>query len=114
LDRIDPGKPYQNGAHEKMRLDMMKEREHKIDGDLKMHQTIFKVWRKEYNEERPHEALNMKKPAKVNDRGFTIYQGRKILISNGFNVGLDIKQKDRVKVWFAHAPSWPRNIMKSI
>jgi hypothetical protein len=130
LDRIDPGKPYQNGAHERMHLDMMKELEHKIDGDLKMHQSIFEVWRKEYNEERPHEALNMKKPAQVytnsprkykkydqfvypnefisrqvNDRGYTIYKGRRIFISNafnGFNLGLDVKQKDKIKVWFAN------------
>ena len=42
LDRIDPGKPYQNGAHERMHLDMKNELEHKIDGDLKIHQSIFR------------------------------------------------------------------------
>ena len=130
LDRIDPGKPYQNGAHERMHLDMKNELEHKIDGDLKIHQSMFEIWRKEFNEERPHEALDMKKPSQVytkstrkykkidhfdypnnyisrqvNDRGYTIYKGRRIFLSNafnGFNVGLDIKQKDRVKVWFAN------------
>jgi hypothetical protein len=127
LDRIDPGKPYQNGAHERMHLDMKNELEHKIDGDLKIHQSMFEIWRKEFNEERPHEALAMKKPAQVytkstrkykkidhfnypnnyisrqvNDGGYTTYKGRRIFLSNafnGFNIGLDVKQ-DRVKVWF--------------
>jgi len=109
---------------------MKNELEHNIDGDLKIHQSMFEIWRKEFNEERPHEALDMKKPAQiytksirkykkidyfvypsdyisrqVNDRGYTIYKGRRIFLSNafnGFNVGLDIKQKDRVKVWFAN------------
>jgi len=131
LDRIDPGKPYQNGAHERMHLDMMNELERKIDGDLKMHQSIFEVWRREYNEERPHQALGMKKPAQiyvpsprtyrtvdrfvypekfisrqVNDKGYTIYKGRRIFISNafnGFNVGLDVKKTTkRVNVWFSN------------
>ena len=129
LDRIDPGKPYQNGAHERMHLDMMKELEGKIDGDLNLHQSVFEVWRKEFNTERPHQALDMKKPAQlyikskrkyepvdaleypgkilsrqVNDRGFTFYKGHKVFLSNafnGFNVGLDVKTES-IKVWFAN------------
>lgn len=130
LDRIDPGKPYQNGSHERMHLDMKNELENKIDGDLKLHQSIFETWRKEYNNERPHETLNMKKPdqiyikserkyrkfdhfvypntfisRQVNDRGYTIYKGRRIFISNafnGFNVGMDTKNIQNVKIWFSN------------
>lgn len=129
LDRIDPGKPFQNGSHERMHLDMKKELEGKIDGDLNLHQSVFEVWRKEYNTERPHQALDMKKPAQVytksknkykqidellyphkflsrqvNNRGYTFYKGRKVFLSNafnGFNVGLEVKT-EFIKVWFAN------------
>jgi putative transposase len=130
LDRIAPGKPQQNGSHERMHLDMYNELEGKINGDLKMHQSIFEVWRNEYNTERPHEALGMKKPAQVyekskrkyreadlikypqgvlsrlvNNRGNMFYKGRRIFISNafnGFNVGLDDRPRECMKVWFAN------------
>ncbi len=62
LDRIEPGCPYQNGAHERMHLDMSCELEGQIDGDIRLHQKVFEKWRKEFNQERPHEALEMKTP----------------------------------------------------
>ncbi|MDH5647478.1 MAG: integrase core domain-containing protein [Candidatus Heimdallarchaeota archaeon] len=129
LDRIDPGSPYQNGAHERMHLDMMRELEKKIDGDLKLHQSVFEIWKKEFNTERPHEALGMKTPSSVyvkskrrymeieeiaypsgfrsrnvNDRGCITYRTKRIFISNAFaafNVGLDVNAADDVPVWFA-------------
>jgi len=129
LDRIDPGKPYQNGAHERMHGDMKKELEGKIDGNLNLHQSVFNIWRKEFNTERPHQALDMKKPTQiyikskrkykvidaleypgkilsrqVNDRGCTFYKGHKVFLSNafnGFNVGLEVKTES-IKVWFAN------------
>lgn len=129
LDRIDPGSPQQNGAHERMHLDMKKELEGKIDGSLKMHQHVFNVWRKEFNEERPHESLSMKTPAmvyckserqyegsvdlleypkgfksrQVNDRGYINYNGHRIFISNalgGYNVGLKARGNISCEVWF--------------
>lgn len=130
LDRIDPGKPYQNGSHERMHLDMMNELERKIEGDLKLHQSVFDVWRKEFNTERPHESLDMKTPSQVyvksnrkfrpvntlvypkdflsrqvNNRGYTLLKGRKIFLSNafnGFNVGFEGIKNPDVKVWFAN------------
>lgn len=130
LDRIDPGSPYQNGAHERMHLDMKKELEGKISGSLKMHQHIFDVWRKEFNTERPHEGLDMKTPVKVyrrsisqyeemierieypagyksrqvNDRGCINQNGKRIFITNalcGYNVGLKWNRKESIDVWFA-------------
>ena len=116
LDRIDPGSPYQNGSHERMHLDMQKELEGKISGNLKLHQKVFDVWRQEYNEERPHEALKMKTPAsiyrksiksyrqysgieypdgfisrKVHDKGIFCLKERRIFFSNaltGFDIGI--------------------------
>jgi transposase InsO family protein len=37
LDRIEPGSPHQNGAHERMHLDMSRELEGQIDGNLRVH-----------------------------------------------------------------------------
>jgi transposase InsO family protein len=129
LDRIDPGAPYQNGAHERMHLDMKKELENKISGSLKLHQSIFNEWRIEFNEERPHESLSMNTPSliyykserlydgitdwlvyphgyisrKVNDRGVLNHKGRRIFITNalcGYNVGLKPKDRSILEVWF--------------
>jgi putative transposase len=129
LDRIDPASPYQNGAHERFHLDIKKELEKKIDGSLKMHQQVFNVWRDEYNEERPHEGIDMKTPAmlynkserkydvdveymeypggylsrQVNDRGYINYKGHRIFISNafaGYNVGLKKNGLNNFEVCF--------------
>jgi transposase InsO family protein len=62
IDRSAPGHPEHNGSHERMHLDMMKELQNKVFGDLKQHQKMFDRWKKEFNEVRPHEALGMKTP----------------------------------------------------
>jgi transposase InsO family protein len=131
LDRIEPGKPYQNGAHERMHLDMRNELEGQIDGDIRYHQKVFEDWRKEFNEERPHESLRMKTPAmvykvseityepgliefeypknyksrNVNSRGFVNYKGKRYFIGNpfnGYNVGIDIDKTGQLNVWFGN------------
>jgi transposase InsO family protein len=129
LDRIDPGCPYQNGAHERMHRDMKKELEGQIDGSLNEHQKVFDQWREEYNTERPHEALGMKCPSdyymnserkydpeitdieypqrykvrKVNDRGFFNYDKKRCFIGNpfaGYSIGLRVGQDKKTEIWF--------------
>lgn len=128
LDRIDPGAPYQNGGHERMHLDIKKELESKIVGSLRLHQSVFDSWRNEYNNERPHESLQMKTPGeiynkseraydgedfqleypngflnrKVNDRGAICHRGKKIFITNalqGLFVGVKHRGKILEEVW---------------
>jgi transposase InsO family protein len=65
LDRIDPGHPEQNGDHERMHLDIANELEDKVPGGTIEHQGAFEVWRDTFNNERPHEALGMKRPGEV-------------------------------------------------
>jgi len=65
LDRIVPGHPEQNGAHERMHRDMAMEVEYGAGGDLREQQAALEVWRNEFNEERPHEALGMRVPAEL-------------------------------------------------
>lgn len=75
LDRIDPGCPYQNGAHERMHRDMAADLERRIDGDLIRHQAALETWRQTYNHERPHEALGMGYPAEVYKNSPRRYEG---------------------------------------
>lgn len=75
LDRIDPGRPYQNGAHERMHLDIALELERRVDGDLETLAKALQVWRHAFNHERPHEALGMRCPAEVYKRSPRRYRG---------------------------------------
>jgi len=130
LDRIDPGCPYQNGSHERMHLDMKRELEGHIYGDVKEHQKVFDIWRKEFNTERPHEALGLRYPSevyrkserkydpeivdvaygkeykvrKVNDRGYFNHMKKRYFIGNpfaGYSIGICYKEKGKPEVWFA-------------
>jgi len=64
-EQIEPGKPQQNGKHERMHLTLKKEATIPPEKNLTEQQQRFDVFRKEYNTERPHEALGMKTPSSV-------------------------------------------------
>ena len=64
-DRTDPGCPTQNGSHERMHADLSREIQGKVPGGIKSNQVVINEWVKEYNEIRPHEALNMKTPSDI-------------------------------------------------
>jgi hypothetical protein len=83
LDRDDPGYPEQNGGHERMHRDMMTELEGQIDGNLSKHQKVFDKWRKEFNEVRPHQALEMKTPSEVYVRSQKKYLGEQVELRYG-------------------------------
>jgi transposase InsO family protein len=65
VDFIDPGKPYQNGAHERMHLTLKMEIADPAAVNLKAQQRRTRNWIRSFNEERPHEALDMKTPAEM-------------------------------------------------
>lgn len=65
LDRISPGHPQDNGAHERMHRDMAMEVEGAVEGDFSAQQAAIELWRGEFNHQRPHEALGMRVPAEV-------------------------------------------------
>lgn len=129
LDRIDPGKPYQNGSHERMHKDIKDQLQWKIDGPLNLYQAVFDQWRDEYNSERPHESLDMKCPAevytpsprkytaeeydyiyplefktrRVNNRGWINHYSKRYYLSTcmmGFPVGVKKLQTDELLVRF--------------
>ncbi|HXZ17831.1 MAG TPA: IS481 family transposase [Roseiarcus sp.] len=63
-ERIDPGHPQQNGRHERMHLTLL-EAMRPPARDLGEQARRLSAFVRDYNEERPHEALGQKPPASV-------------------------------------------------
>lgn len=62
---IEPGKPQQNGRHERMHRTLKAEATRPPAGGLGAQQRKFNRFREEFNAERPHEALDQQTPASV-------------------------------------------------
>jgi len=65
LERITPGKPQQNGRHERMHLTLKQETIRPAAANSLAQQARFDAFLDAFNTERPHEALAMKTPAAV-------------------------------------------------
>ena len=75
LDRIDRGRPDQNGAHERIHSDIRAELQLDPAGNIEETQALFDEWRHCFNWERPHEAIEMKFPGEVYERSSKEYAG---------------------------------------
>ena len=64
-ERIDPGKPQQNGRHERMHRTLKAETASPPAATLAEQQRRFDDFRAVYNHERPHEALDFATPASL-------------------------------------------------
>lgn len=64
---IQPGKPQQNGRHERMHRTLKAEATRPPAANCRTQQRTFNRFRQEFNHERPHEALALETPA-------TLYQ----------------------------------------
>lgn len=62
---IEPGKPQQNGRHERMHRTLKAETTRPPAANARAQQKRFNQFRQEFNEERPHEALDGLVPADV-------------------------------------------------
>jgi putative transposase len=62
-ERIEPGKPQQNGRHERMHLTLKRETVSPPATSFRAQQRLFDRFRREFNELRPHEALGQRFPA---------------------------------------------------
>jgi putative transposase len=62
---IEPGEPQQNGVHERMHRTLKQEATIPPAASLRAQQRKLDRFREEFNQERPHEALGMKRPAEV-------------------------------------------------
>jgi transposase InsO family protein len=63
IERIKPGRPQQNGRHERMHLTLKQEATRPAGANFLQQQGRFDAFVGEYNDERPHEALAMRTPA---------------------------------------------------
>jgi transposase InsO family protein len=75
IERIKPGHPQQNGRHERMHLTLEKEATRPAGANLLQQQAKFDAFLEEFNNERPHEALDMKCPAEVYSASCRPYSG---------------------------------------
>jgi putative transposase len=129
LDRIAPGRPHQNGAHERMHRDIALELESCPETDLRGQRAALDTWRQTFNLERPHEALGMRVPGdlyqrseryfptqpedilypagflprKVSSTGSVAIEGVKVRVSSaiaGWHVGLKPSAPEGYLVWF--------------
>jgi transposase InsO family protein len=63
-ERIDPGHPQQNGRHERFHLTLLEAME-PAEPDRAAQERRFAAFARDYNEERPHEALGQRPPASL-------------------------------------------------
>jgi putative transposase len=60
-----PGHPQDNGRHERMHRTLMESTTMPPEAELEAQQRAFDAFEVMYNHERPHEALNQDRPARV-------------------------------------------------
>jgi hypothetical protein len=75
IERIKPGRPTQNGRHERMHLTLKREACRPAAANSLQQQARFDEFVREFNGERPHEALAMKTPAHVYRPSARSYRG---------------------------------------
>jgi len=75
VERIEPGKPQQNGRHERMHLTLKKEATRPAEESFLRQQARFDAFQQEFNHERPHQALEMKCPGELFQKNTKPYTG---------------------------------------
>ena len=72
-ERIDKGCPQQNGRHERMHRTLKDEALDPIALNIKEQQKSFDMFRYDYNNYRPHEALGQQTPSKYYKKSIRLY-----------------------------------------
>jgi transposase InsO family protein len=75
IERIKPGNPQQNGRHERMHRTLKQETARPPGMNALQQQGRFDAFVSEFNEERPHEALDMRMPAELYAPASRAYEG---------------------------------------
>lgn len=125
LERGRPACPQDNGGHERLHLDVARE----LSGERPTEQqAAFDEWRKTFNQERPHEALAMKRPGevyrpserryegtpqdlsyakmgarRVHRMGYISWRDQQVFVSaalGGWSVGVEPVQGEQANLWF--------------
>lgn len=99
-ERIPPGKPQHNGRHERMHRTLKAATAQPPSANLRMQQQAFDAFREEYNEQRPHEALQMRTPGEVYRPSCRSYPSRlaEPAYANGWEVRL-VRECGRIRWW---------------
>lgn len=85
-ERIHPGKPQENGRHERMHLTLKQATASPPAESWREQQRRFHRFRQEYNEQRPHEALGQTLPAEWYERSHREWPRRLPEVSYGEDV----------------------------
>jgi putative transposase len=75
-ERIQPGKPTQNGRHERIHKTLKEETAQPTAATMAAQQRKFDEFRRVYNDERPHEALGQTPPADCYRSSPRVYPAR--------------------------------------
>jgi transposase InsO family protein len=75
-ERIKPGRPQQNGRHERLHLTVKQDTAQPPASNQRAQQRRFDEFRCTFNEERPHEALGQDTPAQHYQASSRSYHGR--------------------------------------
>src|SRR5215207_4568619 len=76
VERIEPGKPQQNGRHERFHRTLQQHTAAPPARTLGAQQRCFEQFTQEYNQQRPHEALGQDTPAEHYERSSREYPAR--------------------------------------
>ena len=96
LERITPGNPQENGRHERMHRTLKLEATDKTIHNLLQQQERFDCFKKEFNHERPHQAIGMKYPADIYKKSIRKYDGLRDITYPGYDKKLLITSCGRV------------------
>lgn len=75
IQRTKPGNPQQNGRHERMHLTLKKEATKPSGKNILQQQAKFEDFIDQYNNDRPHQALDMKCPNEIYVKSKKTYTG---------------------------------------
>lgn len=89
-ERIECGKPQQNGRHERMHRTLKEETATPAMADMNRQQMRFEEFRREYNNERPHEALGMNTPSSVYEASSLRYPEK--VLGPQYGEGVDVRR----------------------
>lgn len=93
-ERIRPGKPQENGRHERMHRTLKEATASPPAATLRAQQRAFDEFRAEYNLERPHEALGGRPPAWSYYASETMFPSR-LINTEHYYTDLDVRKVKR-------------------
>lgn len=96
IERIRPGNPQENGRHERMHLTLKKETTRPPGENQLKQQEKFNDFIHVFNEERPHQGINMKYPSEVFEKSERQYKGMQPLFYPFHDKTIQVTQCGRI------------------